>query len=277
MENTHKLPLFTFEIDAWFHHIDAIWPPEFKDDQKYRVLLLALPTDLVTLLQGHTTDTSAGGKYEEAKSTLLRALGKPKELYLAQLDAIQGGTQRPSLLLSRIRSLSAAAGAQMPDQLLRHRLLHLVPQEIRLHLASLPSTATLHEFVARADTLFDAHVASSPSALQQSGLVLNPYRVSSVCDHASEPVCASIKKIDNKDDARNNMAELINKVMNRLDDLERRLTANEKNAGNENQRERRFTAPHQVKMCYYHRRFGDTARKCEHPCSFQGNAWSGSQ
>lgn len=164
MANTHKLPTFSYNIEAWLLHVDASWPPEYKEEEKFRALLLALPTDLVTLIHGLASSETADDRYKDAKAALLQALGKPKQVYVAELEAIQASAQRPSLLLSRIKSLSTAAGVPLPDELLRHRLLQLLPSELHLHLASLPPAMTLQEFVKRADTLHDAHVASTTLA-----------------------------------------------------------------------------------------------------------------
>ncbi|KAK3892115.1 hypothetical protein Pcinc_004082 [Petrolisthes cinctipes] len=100
MAEEFKLPTFTYNINVWFSHVDALWPKDYSDEKKYRSLLLALPTDAVCLLQAlHTTPTN-GTLYETAKASLLQALGKPKQSYLSELDNLQARGRRPSLLLS---------------------------------------------------------------------------------------------------------------------------------------------------------------------------------
>ncbi|KAK3887700.1 hypothetical protein Pcinc_008185 [Petrolisthes cinctipes] len=89
MAEEFKLPTFTYIINAWFSHVDALWPKDYSDEKIYRSLLLALPTDAVCLLQAlHTTPTN-GTSYETAKASLLQALGRPKQSYLSELDNLQ--------------------------------------------------------------------------------------------------------------------------------------------------------------------------------------------
>ncbi|KAK3891396.1 hypothetical protein Pcinc_004695 [Petrolisthes cinctipes] len=133
MAEEFKLLTFTYNINAWFSHEDALWPKDYSDEKKYRSMLLVLPTDAVCLLQTlHTTPTN-GSSYETAKASLLQALGKPKQSYLSELDNLQARGRRPSLLLSHIRSLTIAAGTPFLDELLRYRVLQLMPPQLRLH------------------------------------------------------------------------------------------------------------------------------------------------
>ncbi|KAK3873341.1 hypothetical protein Pcinc_021629 [Petrolisthes cinctipes] len=162
-----KLPTFTYNINSWFSHVDALWPKDYSDEKKYRSLLLALPTDAVCLLQAlHTTPTN-GTSYESAKASLLQALGKPKQLYLSELDNLQARGRHPSLLLSHIRSLAIAAGTPFLDELLRHRVLQLMPPQLRLHLVNIfaTATATLQEFITNADILHDAYMSTISTAI----------------------------------------------------------------------------------------------------------------
>ncbi|KAK3887930.1 hypothetical protein Pcinc_007980 [Petrolisthes cinctipes] len=124
MAEEFKLPTFNYNINTWFSHVDALWPNDYSDEKKYKSLLLALPTDAVCLLQAlHTS-------YETAKASLLQALGKPKQSYLSELNNLQALGRHPSLLLSHIRSLTIAAGTPCPDELLRHRVLQLMPPQL---------------------------------------------------------------------------------------------------------------------------------------------------
>ncbi|KAK3894741.1 hypothetical protein Pcinc_001465 [Petrolisthes cinctipes] len=124
MAEEFKLPTFNYNINAWFSHVDALWPNDYSDEKKYKSLLLALPTDAVCLLQAlHTS-------YETAKASLLQVLGKPKQSYLSELNNVQALGRYPSLLLSHIRSLTIAAGTPCPDELLRHRVLQLMPPQL---------------------------------------------------------------------------------------------------------------------------------------------------
>ncbi|KAK3863405.1 hypothetical protein Pcinc_030815 [Petrolisthes cinctipes] len=164
MAEEFKLPTFTYNINVWFSHVDALWPKDYSDEKKYRSLLLALPTDAVCLLQALHTTSTIGTLYETAKASLLQALGKPKQSYLSELDNLQARGRRPSLLLSHIRSLAIAAGTPFLDELLRHRVLQLMPPQLRLHLANISATATLQEFITNADILHDAYMSTISTA-----------------------------------------------------------------------------------------------------------------
>lgn len=84
-ESTRKVSAFSYNIDALFEHVDAIWSSKCKDAQKYRALLLALPTYFVILLHGLPTPSEIDKRYEETKAALLMAISKPKQVYLAEL------------------------------------------------------------------------------------------------------------------------------------------------------------------------------------------------
>ncbi|KAK3883327.1 hypothetical protein Pcinc_012363 [Petrolisthes cinctipes] len=168
MAGEFKLPTFTYNINAWFSHVDALWPKDYSDEKIYRSLLLALPTDAVCLLQAlHTTPTN-GTSYETAKASLLQALGRPKQSYLSELDNLQARGRRPSLLLSHIRSLTIAAGTPFPDELLRHLVLQLMSPQLRLNLANISATTTLQEFITNADILQDAYMSTISTATKST-------------------------------------------------------------------------------------------------------------
>lgn len=89
--------------------------------------------------------------------------------------------------------------------------------------------------------------------LQQPGTLLNPYSVASASAHVSEPVCASTEKnLTSKHDVAH-MAEVLNKIVSRLDDFKCHLTTNESNVATDSSREHCFTAPRQRNVCFYHR------------------------
>ena len=110
---------------------------------------------MTSLITGILINPPDEDRHPVLKNAILQALGKTKLSYLRQLDGMQLDDRRPSALMACMQTLNTASGMPILEELLRHRHLNLMQQEIRLHLATLPGDITIQKYVEKTDHLYD--------------------------------------------------------------------------------------------------------------------------
>ena len=276
MEKQPKIPVFTYDISTWFTHVEATWySAALTDADKFQLIVAAIPSDVAALICNLLQQPPEKDKYPAIKAALLQVLGRTRLSYLQQLDALQLDGRRPSALLSHMQALNNASGMPMPELLLRHRHLQLMPADLRLHLAALSETLSLQDYAQKADHLYEVFTHGSttgPSPSAVSGLhdtpsspQCNAVTNSSYSSDVSASVLPRSERIGKRPDmpqAASAYEAALEKIVTRLERLETRLNV-------------RNVQPRGSNECYYHRRFGAHARRCQFPCTWQGNGHSG--
>ena len=109
------LPAFTYDLDSWFTHIEAIWTgATLTDLQKFTFVARAIPTDVAALVTGVLRNPPEDNKYKALKDELLQAFGRTKLSYLQQLESVQLDGRRPSALMARMQALNNASPTPPP-------------------------------------------------------------------------------------------------------------------------------------------------------------------
>ena len=252
---------------------------QLTDAQKYQHVLQAILSDVASLITGILINPPDEDRYPAHKNAILQALGKTKLSYLRQLDGIRLGDRRPSSLMACMQTLNTASGLPIPEELLRHRHLNLIPQEIRLHLATLPGDITPQMYLEKADLLYELLVhpsqTANPCPPAASGLVM-PFS-SDPRVNSAQIQCTTV---------RNNTSDssvVLDKVLGRLEETERRLSAPqcphisapaEQNneiihkllahlEGRAKSLTPSTTSPRKGRVCFYHHRYGAQARRAK--------------
>lgn len=288
------LPPFSYDIHTWVAHVQAcLSDPAYTDQQKYLAVVRALPTEVAALIRNIIVNPPTENKFTAITSALSTTLGRPQLSYLRELDNLQPDGRRPSLLLSHMQTLNTASGMNLPEQFLRQRHLQCMPQEIRIHLASLSDTLSLDEYGKVADRLHDqlaVYSNTGPSSLVAGG---GP-RLHNTAAYS----CANVQDINAVKVQPHNSDEVLVAILSRLSDLEKKISDNvnvapvippippsvppvlssNPSSAAAVQVSRPANAPQvqpQPPYCYYHRRFGNQARHCTSPCSWAGNGLGG--
>lgn len=103
--------------------------------------------------------------------------------------------RRPSALLAQMEPLNIAPGKSIPQELLRHLRLNLMPPEIRLHLAKLQDNLTLQEYAEKTDHLYDVYRHTSAEGLSRPlvGSGLDLLRATSPRVNPVSRQCSTVK------------------------------------------------------------------------------------
>lgn len=226
-------PFWPDEPELWFAQLESQFTliGLTQDSTKYAHVLSQLDTKYAKEVKDVITNPPPTEKYEAIKNALIQRVSASQEQRIYQLlEHEELGDRKPSQFLRHLRTL---AGTTVPDQLLRTLWLARLPSQMRVILATRAQ-----------DRLED--VAEQADRIQEvSGRFV------------SEVTASSSDKT---------ISEQLSKLALRLDEIEKQ---ERQSRGKRRSRSRSRDNKKQPDNCYYHRRFGNRARKCTKPCNFQ--------
>ena len=190
----------------------------------------------------------AENPYDVLKEQLVKRTAASEQKRLQQLFSSEElGDHKPTQLLRRLQQLAGdTTGAD--GAFLRELFLQRLPTNIRMVLASTRSDTPINEIAQLADKIIKVSV----------------------------PQVASISAQPNSSDIEALRAEIasLKQQINFLKRASRRARSPHPRATSPHSRKTN-PAPHSSQstdtVCWYHQTFGDSAHKCQPPCSFQGN------
>ncbi len=229
---TIKIPPFwPADPNAWFLHLEAQFRCRgIKDSTtKFYHIVSGLQPEAISLLYDVIQSPSAATAYEDLKRVMTQRLGDPTLNDFQRLlqPADDSAPRRPTCILMETRRILGPDG-----ELLRRLFLRRLPARIRDVVAASDSS-DVNALAAMADKIFDA----SPPTLQCSA-------VSRECEELRERVSALTKQLK----------RLQSKSPSPRRNTQRSQPSAQGNSSGSSK-------------CWYHRRFGGAARKCEKPCS----------
>ena len=256
MASSIKLPPYDDNISHWLLLVEAIFtnaPPEVDDQQKFGLLLGALPTSKVEDVESVLSNPP---RTEKCKA-LIKALKKkiPRQgddETFRELLSMQLGDREPSALMQRMQSINAKREAKLPDQVIRSLHLQKLPFPLQSLIETTSAKMTNEEYVELADRVLQRERTAIVN--QQEFL---PASLGQVCAVAKPRSPTALEA-------------QIRDLQHQVADLQAQLKLS---TSQDTHPRRRLST--QNDLCYYHTRFGSKARNCEQPCSFQGNANSG--
>lgn len=244
-----KLPVFwTNQPQVWFAQSEAQFAIRgiTNDETKFYHVVAALDQHTATRVVGLLENPPAVDKYYALKTTLLSTYGLTDSERAAQLLRLPGlGDSKPSELMDNMLSL---LGQHKPCFLFRQLFLEQMPENIREHLA-LSQLTDYRELAKEADKLWLAAAANPCHAI-----------------HTYRP-----RKFQQRTTAATPTASVTPQAAAEAATTARTTRPAVQLAGHAPASD--FTS----QLCYYHQRFGARARKCNPPCSFQGNDSTGRQ
>lgn len=243
-----KLPdLWRNEPAAWFLRSEALFATHriTSDQTRFSHVISALDANTFIELQDAIQSAPDHGKYEFIKKTIISRLADSADRSLQRLlNEMALGVDRPTQLLAKMRNL---AQGRLSDDVLRVRWAALLPSNVQPLLKILPST-TLDELATLADRLLEGTTQVATITTQPSPEV-----------YAAGPAGPSIQR--QLDDLRTIVTALVNHLT---------TPSGRQGRGRSRSRssQRRGASPQQQNLCYYHRKFGNSARNCAAPCTF---------
>lgn len=252
-----KLPPFwQANPTLWFAQVDAqFFTFNIKSDNaKYFTVVAALDSSVLQQISDIIEAPPETDKYDSLKKNLIARFTDSQERQLRKLlNEIELGDKKPSQLL---REMKALAGTKIDKSVLRTLWLQRIPSRVQIVLSA-SKDEDLTELSNMADKIME---------------ISSPDHIASVSQNPAAP------KDDSTTTALANIIESLQKQMITLTDKVDKLSRN--------QHQRRYSSRsrsrprHQSEdgnsECYFHRRFGDSAKNCRPPCNRNTSATSGS-
>ncbi|XP_032690051.1 uncharacterized protein LOC116853207 [Odontomachus brunneus] len=235
-------PFWENEPELWFAQLEGqfLLAGITQDATKYAHVLSQIDTRYAREVKDVITDPPATDKYLAIKTALIRRLSASQEHRIRQLlEHEEMGDRKLSQFLRNLRTL---AGNAVPEQLLR-----------TLWLGRLPTTMQAILATRTEDRLED---------------------VAEQADRIQEVTVRAVNEVKTAPDDPSPMAHQIRQLTDQVAAMARRLeqTPRPRKRHRSMSRERKKTDP----LCFYHRKFGQQARKCTQPCNFQSGNERGS-
>lgn len=246
------LPFWREYPRMWFIQFEAIVDAQkTSDDAKYRYVLGQLqPTDLQ-----HITDIlikpPETGKYAAVKQRLTSVYEQSEVKNFKNLiSGLDLGNQKPSQLLRRMRELG---GTMITEEGIKIEWLNQLPTQVRVVL-SVNTDSSLDMLAAMADKMIEYSESSTIAAVSSSSSIPQ-----TVTPTSSEPVMSAQFEV---------LSKQIEKLSLEISEL--RSQGRPRYRRHSHSRSRSRSAKYSNngnRLCKYHYRFGDKARRCLSPCA----------
>lgn len=249
---------WTDQPRVWFIRTEAIIASQrLADEAKFDLVISKLNKEVIAQVTDILINPPSSGKYEFLKNRLLTIYEESQNRKIEKLiSELELGEQKPSQLLRRMREL---ATNKFPDDTLRVLWQNRLPSQVRVVLAvsegkDLESLATIADKVA--EVTHTAHVAELTPPPQPS--------------FDAAPILAEIAKINTRLRSLHPFRSRSRSVMrgrgfgrNGPNRSRPRTSAGRSASWSRDRSENR--------MCFYHNRFRENARKCTKPCAWKNS------
>ena len=235
-----KLPPFwPADPHIWFAQVEAQFATRKISVQKtmYEYVVASLTPEFATEVRDLILTIPEDHPYDQLKASLIKRTAASEQRRLQQLfHSEELGDRKPSQLLRRLQQLLGDSQAHVSPPFLRELFLQRLPGNVRMVLASTSDHLPLEELAQLADRIMDV----------------------------SPPTVAAVTPtpLPELDHLRTEVARLQSLVQQINLDRPSRRSSHSSN------RSRTSSPRRPPNLCWYHFRFGDSARKC---CSKSGN------
>lgn len=258
---TVKLPEFwTTDSELWFITIESIFRKNRITTQlsKYDYVVAALPQSIASIVRDVLRAPPADNPYEKLKMELTRRTTESEQRRIQQLLTTEElGDRKPSDLLRRMHQLLGDRAESLDASIFKELFLQRLPQQVRMILSTL--SEPLETLAQMADKIMDVS-ALGISAVSQKP----PAAGQSSGAHSLEEKFSQLLQSNKR------LSEQVDQLAKNLRDLRARPS---RPSSPHTSRGRRPSATRDDtnRWCWYHRLFGDDARKCTQPCAFPEN------
>ena len=240
-----KLPPFwPSNPQVWFAQVEAQFKTRSITSQrtKYDHVVASLSPEVATDVRDLILKPPDANPYDELKMVMIKRTTESEQRRLQQLFSSEElGDRKPSQLLRRLQQL---LGDKVIDaSFLRELFLQRLPPNVRMVLASTPETTTIDDIATLADHIMDV---SAPS-------------ISTV---------AATQLSTDVDHLRAEIASLRELVSSLSPQIKRRKPQSPRHRCSPSPAPPRTSDD----LCWYHARFGQAAKKCRSPCSWEENS-----
>lgn len=240
-------PFWPEEPELWFAQLESQFQISgiTQEPTKYAYALSQLDTKYALEIKDVITNPDIDNRYTEMKRCLIQRLATSQEQRTKQLlEHEELGDRKPSQFLRHLKTL---AGAAVPDSLIRTLWLGRLPAQTQVILATRKDDI-LEDVAEQADRIHEVNYRAVVAA-------------------TSDQSKASTSK-GNKTSLESQIEALTKQVAALTARFQKGRRPFERERSRSRPRKRR-DSDSENKLCYYHRRFKEKARKCEKPCNFK--------
>lgn len=245
--------LWFAQLEAQFHNNNIR-----SDVSKYYTIIAALDCSVLQQVSDLIANPPRTGMYEKLKQELISAFTDSKEKQLKRLlTEMELGDQRPSQLLRAMRTL---AGQQVTEDVLKTLWMQRLPNHVQIILSA-SQGVTPDKMAEIADKIIEvsnngygiASVSAASTTPPKQSPTLNPTLTSVPTTRAE------ISELQSQISALTKLVE----------DLRTDRSRPCKRCRSHSRTRERSQSSSANGVCFYHRRFGQKARKCTKPCTFE--------
>ena len=240
-----KLPPFwPSDPQLWFAQVQAQFATRGITNQRtmFDYVIASLAPEFAAEIRDLILTPPVETPYDVLKETLIKRTAASDQRRLQQLfSAEELGDRKPTQLLRRLQQLAGdTPGAD--GSFLRELFLQRLPSNVRMVLASTRNDTPINDLAQLADKIMEVAIPEVAAVSVQP----NPSEIESLRAEITD----------------------LKQQLNSLKKVSRRARSPYR---------RRSTSPAPPPqqsfdaICWYHRTFGDSANKCQTPCSYQGN------
>lgn len=235
-------PFWRADPELWFCQIEAVFTTSKVTSSRIKFQTLIANLDFEILKQvSDLVKTPPEEPYEALKNRLISTYAESENLRIRRLleDRRLTDGERPSQFLHELKRL---AGSSVSSDLLRNMWLKALPERMQATLAVTAETS-VDKLAEIADRIAEVY---EPSVSQVTSQPTLPQSSSSV----------------------SHLEEAMQKLVLEINELKTQTERGRRNNQNYN-RERSRSRSKGRRLCYFHHRFREKARKCQQPCSWK--------
>ena len=254
-------PFWAHDVELWFINLEGQFALAnvTKQITKFHYVVGNLPPEYARNVRPLLKDPKEGTAYDDLKAELLKSTSTTLQERLQQLvDREELGDRKPSQFLAILQNLMGET--TVSDELMRGFFLRRMPPMVCAVLATLPADAPVSQLA----TVADAVIAAAPSTAVPPIQQVNAENAGTP-KTSSAPVGA-VGGLTVED----RLARLEQQMAN-LNKQLKRLSYRNHSRGRSVSRDT-SQEPNKEGPCFFHRKFGDKARRCEAPCTYPKNA-----
>lgn len=256
-----KLPPFWPADPAiWFAQVEATFATKRLSSQKSKFdhVVASLTPEVAAEIRDLILRPPDTEPYNVLKDTLIKRTAASEQRRLQQLfQSEELGDRKPTQLLRRMQQLLGDK-AGLDGTFLKELFLQRLPSNVRMVLAASPSDTPIDSLAELADRVVEVAgrpIASVNHPVPQATPLNCPDQVSPVStEQSGHPTAADFER-----------------VLSELAKLQASVKALTRASSTSPRRRRRQSLDRESspeQLCWYHRKFGEQARKCNPPCSY---------
>ena len=237
-------PYWPADPQVWFAQVEAQFAARGITAQRtmYHHIVGSLSTEVAMEIRDLLLQPPEDRPYEVLKRKLIERTAASEQRRLRELfTAEELGDRKPTQLLRRMQLLLGDKAGTTDGSIIKELFMQRMPQNVRMVLASVSDSTPLDELAALADKIREV---AAPSIAAVS--------IPSQGTSEIEQLRAENARLQQQISALQATTR------------PRRRRSRSRNQG-------RHRSPSQPGLCWYHRRFGEAARKCAQPCTKSGN------